>query len=147
MAEALINFPNWLKNIKVEELVVPMATESEKQSLLDELHNESVNYVARPAQVSYISIDTIVARPVILNKIPSGTVVNFVRPNWDLTEAIGTHQNISHQGFLFRIGKVLYLRHASTTGNVMELPFLDYLKKFVNHPTLKGVHLMRVNAI
>lgn len=147
VAEALINFPNWLRNIKLEELVVPMATQSEKESLLEELHNESVNYVARPATVSYIAIDTIVARPVILNKIPSGTVVNFVRPNWDLTEAIGTHQNISHQGFLFRIGKVLYLRHASTTGNVMELPFLDYLKKFVNHPTLKGVHLMRVNSI
>jgi hypothetical protein len=146
-AEALINFPAWLKSIKLEELVVPTASQSEKESLLDELHAESVNYVARPALVNYIPIDTIVLKPAMLNKIQSGTVVNFVRPNWDLTEAIGTHQNISHQGFLFRVGKVLYLRHASTSGNVMELPFIEYLKKFVNHPTLKGVHLMRVNSI
>jgi hypothetical protein len=147
IAEALINFPGWLKSITVEQLVVPAATQSEKESLLEELHGEAVNYVARPAQVSYIAIDTIVARPVILNKIPSGTVVNFVRPNWDLTTVAGTHQNISHQGFLFRIGKVLYLRHASTSGNVMELPFIDYLKKFVGHATLKGVHFMRVNQL
>ena len=147
IAEALINFPGWLKSITVEQLVVPAATQSEKESLLEELHAEAANYIARPAQVSYIAIDMIVARPVILNKIPSGTVVNFVRPNWDLTTVAGTHQNISHQGFLFRIGKVLYLRHASTSGNVMELPFIDYLKKFVGHATLKGVHFMRVNQL
>jgi hypothetical protein len=146
-AEAMINFPAWLKSIKLEELVIPSASQSEKETILDELHAEAVNYVQRPAIVKYIPIDTIVARPAMLNKIQSGTVVNFVRPNWDLTDVIGTHQNISHQGFLFRVGKVLYLRHASTSGNVMELPFIEYLKKFVNHPTLKGIHLMRVNPI
>lgn len=147
IAEALINFPGWLKSITLEQIIVPHATQEEKESLLDELHAESVNYVARPARVSYIPVNTIVARPVILNKIPSGTVVNFVRPNWDLTTVAGTHQNISHQGFLFRIGKTLYLRHASTAGKVEELPFIDYLKRFVNHPTLKGIHLMRVNQL
>lgn len=147
IAEALINFPGWLKSITLEQLVVPSASQSERESLLAELHGEAVNYVARPAQVSYIAIDTVVARPAMLNKIQSGTVVNFVRPNWDLTTVAGTHQNISHQGFLFRVGKVLYLRHASTSGSVTELPFIDYLKKFVNHPTLKGIHLMRVNQL
>lgn len=147
IAEALINFPGWLKSIKLDQIIVPAASQSEKESLLEELHAEAVNYVARPARVSYIAIDTIVSRPVILNKIPSGTLVNFVRPNWDLTTIAGTHQNISHQGFLFRSGKTLYLRHASTSGKVEEIPFIDYLKKFVNHATLKGIHLMRVNSI
>jgi hypothetical protein len=147
IAEAVINFPGWLRSIKTEQIVVPMASQVEKESLVEELHAEAVNYKTQVARVPYIAISTILARPSILNKIPTGTVVNFVRPNWDLTEAAGTHQNISHQAFLFRIGKVLYQRHASTTGRVEEIPFIDYLKRFQNHTTLKGVHFMKVNEL
>lgn len=147
IAEALINFPGWLRSIKADQIIVPMASQAEKESLVEELHAEAINYQARVARVPYVAISTILARPEILNKIPTGTVVNFVRPNWDLTEAAGTHQNISHQAFLFRIGKVLYQRHASTSGKVEEVKFIDYLKRFQNHATLKGVHFMRVNEL
>ncbi len=147
IAEALINFPGWLRSIKSDQIIVPMASQEEKESLVEELHAEAVNYKARVARVPYVAISTILARPEILNKIPTGTVVNFVRPNWDLTQVAGTHQNISHQAFLFRIGKVLYQRHASTSGKVEEVPFIDYLKRFQNHATLKGVHFMKVNEI
>lgn len=147
IAEALINFPGWLRSIKTDQIVVPMASQAEKESLIEELHAEAQNYKPVVARVPYVAISTILARPEILNKIPSGTVVNFVRPNWDLTQVAGTHQNISHQAFLFRIGKVLYQRHASTSGKVEEVPFIDYLKRFQNHATLKGVHFMRVNEL
>lgn len=147
IAEALINFPGWLRSIKTDQIVVPMASQAEKESLIEELHAEAQNYKAQIARVPYVAISTILARPEILNKIPTGTVVNFVRPNWDLTQVAGTHQNISHQAFLFRIGKVLYQRHASTSGKVEEVPFIDYLKRFQNHATLKGVHFMRVNEL
>ena len=85
--------------------------------------------------------------PNLLRNIPSGTIVNFVRPNWDLTTVAGTHQNISHQAILVRVGKTLYQRHASPSGtkSVEEIPFIEYLKKFENHATLKGVHFMKVN--
>lgn len=145
LAQAIINFPGWLRSIKIEQIIAPMATQEERIWLLQELHAEAVNYTSRLAQVPYIAIKTLVARPVLLDRIPDGSVVNFVRPNWDLTEVAGTHQNISHQGFLFRKGKTLYLRHASTTGKVEELPFIDYLRKFQNHGTLKGIHLMKLN--
>lgn len=145
MAEALINFPGWLKSLKESDLVVPMASEEEKHDLIEELHAEAAHYTSTVAKVPYITIASILKNPSVLNKIPSGTIVNFVRPNWDLTDVAGTHQNISHQGFLFKIRNTLYLRHASTGGNVQELPFIDYLKKFSNHPTLKGIHLMRMN--
>lgn len=146
MASALINFSGWVNSLKIENLVVPLATMSEKEELLIELRAEGALFPSEEAFVPYIMVNTLVAQPKLLDKIPHGAIVNFVRPNWDLTEAAGTHQNISHQGFLFRKGKILYLRHASTSlgGKVYELPFIDYLKKFVNHPTLKGVHLMRM---
>lgn len=144
-AQALINFSGWLKSIKVNQLVVPMASMEQKESLIEELNLMSSNYPSQIATVPYIEINLLIAKPLLLNKIPNGTIVNFVRPNWDLTQVAGTHQNISHQGFLFRLGKILYLRHASTSGKVEEIPFINYLKKFENHPTLKGIHLMGMN--
>lgn len=145
IAKALINFPGWIRSHKINQIVVPHAPAEERQSRLEELHSLATSFSTSVARVPYVEISRILAKPSILNNIPSGAVVNFVRPNWDLTEAAGTHQNISHQGFLFRIGKVLYLRHASTSGTVEQLPFIDYLAKFRNHATLKGVHFMTVN--
>lgn len=145
IAEAVVNYGGWLRSHKLNQIIVPMASSEEKESLLQELHSMAVNYTPTVARVPYIEINWILNNPAVLNKIPHASIVNFVRPNWDLTEAAGTHQNISHQGFLFRIGKVLYLRHASTSGKVEEVPFLDYLKRFQNHATLKGIHLMKLN--
>lgn len=145
VAEALINFPNWIRSIKIAEIKMPNSTQEEKQERLEELHALAPNYTSSIARVNYLEINMLVKKPQLLNKIPTGSIVNFVRPNWDLTDLIGTHQNISHQGFIFKRNNVVYLRHASTTGKVKEEPFLDYLKKFVNHPTMKGIHLMRLN--
>ncbi len=147
IASALINLPGWLRKIHPEEIRVPNASVEERNSLLEELRSMHVNYTTHVAKVPYVSINWILKNPSFVNKIPHGTIVNFVRPNWDLTQEYGSHQNISHQAFLFRKGKVLYQRHASTSSpqEVFELPFLDYLKKFENHATMKGVHFMRVN--
>lgn len=145
IATAEINFPGWLRSIKIDQIMAPEASIEERRQLLEDLHGEARNYSIQTASVSYVAIKTLVAKPSLLDRIPTSSLVNFVRPNWDLTEVAGTHQNISHQGFLFRKGKVLLLRHASTSGKVEELPFIDYLKKFQNHATLKGVHLMKLN--
>lgn len=147
IAEATINFAGWLRSHKIQQIMIPNASVELKEDRLLELKNLSYQYQNQIAKLSYIPISSLLKRPGILDKIPTGAVVNFVRPNWDLTEAAGTHQNISHQGFLFRQNQTLFLRHASTSGKVEELPFIDYLKKFDGHPTLKGIHLMKVNSI
>ena len=146
MAVALINLPGWLSKIKIEEIKVPTASAQERQNLLDELRSYASQYSAVEAKLEYLPIDTLVAKPAVLRRIPHGSLINFVRPNWDLTDVIGTHMNVSHQGLIFVKKGIPYLRHASTTGKVMELPLLEYLKKFVNHPTMKGIHLMQLNA-
>lgn len=148
VAEALINFPGWIRSHKLSQIIVPMASKDEKEALLYELKSVASEYEIHLAKVPYIEINRILGRPEILNRIPHGSIVNFVRPNWDLTEAAGTHQNISHQGFLFWKGKTLFLRHASSSngGFVQEEPFINYLKKFENHETLKGIHLMQMNS-
>ena len=145
IAEAVINLPGWLKKIKIEEIKVPLATMSERQNLLEELHALASQYAPIIARIEYLPISTLLASPMVLKKIPNATIVNFVRPNWDLTDVAGTHMNVSHQGLIFQKKEGTYLRHASTTGKVMEVVLLEYLKKFENHPTLKGIHLMQVN--
>ncbi len=145
MAEAVINLPGWLKKIKIEEIKVPLATMSERQNLLEELRALAPQYSPIIAKIEYLPISTLLAKPIVLKKIPNAAIVNFVRPNWDLTDVAGTHMNVSHQGLIFQKKDGTYLRHASTTGKVMEVVLLEYLKKFENHPTLKGIHLMQVN--
>lgn len=144
VAVAEINIPGWLKKIKIEEIRVPLATPLERQALLIELQSYASSYSPVTASLTYIPIVSILDNPRLLKNIPHGAIVNFVRPNWDLTEIAGTHQNISHQGFLFWKGKTLYVRHASSAAEkkVVEMPLLDYLTPFRNHATLKGIHLM-----
>jgi hypothetical protein len=145
LAEAVINLPGWLKAIKIEEIRVPLATLEERTNLLEELRSYSTQYSPIVARLAYIPIPTLIAKSHVLKKIPHGSIVNFVRPNWDLTDVIGTHMNVSHQGFIFQTRAGTILRHASTTGRVMEVPLIEYLKKFENHPTMKGIHLMQLN--
>jgi hypothetical protein len=148
-AEAVIDLPGWLKKIKINEIKVPAATQMERESLLEELRSYASQYTPIVARLNYLPVATLVAKPQVLKLIPNGAIVSFVRPNWDLTDAIGTHMNVSHQGIIFQKKNGTYLRHASSSSEkrVMEVPLFDYLKKFENHPTLKGIHLMQVNEI
>lgn len=145
MAEAVINLPSWLNAIKIEEIKAPLATLEERQNLLEELHGHAADYSPIIARIEYLPIAVLLTKPHVLKNIPNGSVVNFVRPNWDLTDVIGTHMNVSHQGFIFQVKSGPILRHASTTGKVKEESLLEYLKKFENHATLKGIHLLQLN--
>lgn len=147
IARANINLPGWLKKISLDQIRVPQASPSERNALLEELRAMNRFYTMEVAEVPYVSINWILKNPSFVKKIPHGAIVNFVRPNWDLTEQYGSHQNISHQAFLFWKGNVLFQRHASTSNPaaVVDVPFLEYIKRFENHATMKGVHFMRVS--
>lgn len=146
-AEAVINLPGWLKKIKLEEIVTPYASNAERLDLLNELRSFASEYQPIVARLDYLPISVLLKKPQVLKLIPNGSVVSFVRPNWDLTEAAGTHMNVSHQGIVFQKKEGTILRHASSSAEkrVMDVPLLEYLKKFDNHPTLKGIHLLKVN--
>jgi len=147
VASALIDWPRHYRMKKMEELRVFDVPRSELPARLEEWRQEGERLGAIPSTLDYIPVDWIVQQnPSMLARIPNGSVVNMVRPNWDLTDIIGTHMNVSHQGLVFQRGGRTWLRHASSTGtnNVREELFLEYLKKYVGHPTLKGIHVMGV---
>lgn len=146
-AEAQINIPNWLLKLNSSAIQIPFISEAKKQNLLNELHALAPYYIPILARLNYIPIKALLHKPELLINIPHGSLVNFVRPNWDLTESAGTHMNVSHQGLLFWIKDTLYLRHASNSGikKVADIPFIEYLQRFENHATMKGVHFMALN--
>ncbi|WP_374029656.1 N-acetylmuramoyl-L-alanine amidase-like domain-containing protein [Bdellovibrio bacteriovorus] len=64
-------------------------------------------------QLPYIAKEDLLENEALLARIPSGSIFNLVRPNWDLVKAAGTRLDVSHQGFLIRENGVLYMVHAS----------------------------------
>lgn len=97
------------------------------------------------ASVPYLPLTRIFAHPEILKQIPSGAILNIVRPNWDLRKEIGTHLNISHTGFVIHKGNELFFRHASATNKKIEdVDLLTYLKKMANSPTIKGINILQI---
>ena len=74
-----------------------------------------------PAQVQYIPLADLNK---VADKIPSGTVINFVHKN-DAKKPV----LISHQGFVIHEGGKTYLRHSSSGGEVRQLILADYLAK------------------
>ena len=144
VARAQINQPGWYAKKKLTDLRAFDVTPEALSMRWDEWKAEGTRLAIEEATINYIPIDWVVPNPAFLKTIPNGSIVNFVRPNWDLTETAGTHLNVSHQGFIFQHAGQTWLRHASPSGTqtVREELLLDYLRKYVNHPTLKGIHLM-----
>ena len=79
----------------------------------------------------------------IIKKIPHGSIINVVRPNWDLRKTIGTRINVSHQGLaIWKQGK-LYFRHASShQGKIIDSPFVEQFKEYAKSPSIKGLNIL-----
>lgn len=144
IAQASVHLGGWLLKLTPSAIQGRDLDATEREIRLQELRAEAPAHPPVLATLPYLPIATLLKNPKLLNKIPHGALVNFVRPNWDLTQAAGTHLNVSHQGLLFRKNGVLFLRHASTSGSVRHENFHEYLKKFKDHATLKGIHLLRL---
>lgn len=146
VARALIDIPNSYRFMKLENLRTPNLSLAERQERLAEWRAEGNRFSAQEATIDYVPVDWIMQNPAWLQRLPHGAVVNMVRPNWDLTDIIGTHMNVSHQGLIIRRGTQVLLRHASSSGTkrVTEVPLIDYLRPFIGHATLKGVHFLAV---
>jgi hypothetical protein len=81
----------------------------------------------------------------IFNQVPHASVIEIVRPNWNLKEKIGTNLHVSHVGFAIRKNDRLYFRHASSEEKcVVEILLSDYLKNYLDSATIKGIHVQAV---
>jgi hypothetical protein len=147
MARALIDKRAWYEKMTSSRIQIPGLSDADKQKLLVELHGEGLRYSAQEATVPYIPLTALFAPggSDIFSRIPSGSVINIVRPNWDLVKAIGTHLNVSHQGFAVRKNGVLYYLEASEVyGKVSMVPLADYLRQYLESKTIKGINVLSI---
>jgi hypothetical protein len=106
-------------------------------ALEKQIHDELIE-----ARLKYL-IQDVEVDPLFLSAIPSGTILNIVRPGWSIP---GTAMNISHQGFVIRKKEGTFFRHVSKSGGrAKDVPLANYLRLCLLLPAIKGVHLLRVN--
>lgn len=152
LASAVIDKQAWYEHMELDKINLPTASLSERENLLGQLKREGRGAIREVSELPYIHLETLFApngeaNAGLFDRIPSGSIVNIVRPNWDLVEKTGTHLNISHQGLVFKKNGELFIRHASSSGRrVMEQSLIQYLRAFIGHSTIKGINLLEVKG-
>lgn len=137
VAEGEIDKPNWfLKKAENETparaaLLKKYATQCKKEN----------------ARIAYLPLNKLFdehknPRKFIFDQISHASIIEIVRPNWNLKEKIGTNLHVSHFGFGIRKEDKIFFRHASSEEKkVVEILLSDYLKNILDSPTIKGINI------
>lgn len=149
MATAIIDKRGWYQKLSSSRLSPAPTSSSTSASLLNALHTEGNAFKPQRASLPYIGLDVLFVdkKPnvTIFDAIPSGSIINIVRPDWNLQNSIGTHLNVSHQGFAIRASDgTLLFRHAKAgkTLRVTEEPLDRYLYRFLTSKSIKGINIL-----
>lgn len=147
MATALIDKPSWYQHFTNKNVRLSPSNEAEQIKRLAELKMRGAKLPVQLSKLPYLPLTALFdaqGKPnqYLFAQIPNASIVEIVRPNWNLQEQIGTNLNISHLGFAFWKNGTLYFRQASSQyGHVVEVPLIDYLHEALSSPTIKGIHV------
>ena len=157
-AETIIDKPNWyhVKTLRALHHKVPLTTEASER-LLKELREEGHAFHAKPSQLNYIPTDRLLdengnPNMHLWDQIPSGCVVVFARPNWEIRDhfkdypnGYGTNLNVCHVGLLLRTnGTLMHYNASGTDKKVLAVPLIDYAKYHLLANTIKGIHIEKI---
>ena len=149
-ARALIDKPNWYQHFSVNIIQVEHISPTEQTERLALLKQKGRQLSRTLVTISYIPLTALfnqagLANQYVFNQIPNGAIIEIIRPNWDLTQQIGTHLNVSHLGFAIWKNGVLMFRIASSTHHrLLDCSMIDYLRDAQTSPTIKGINIQRV---
>lgn len=154
VATAVIDKPNWYRMKQGSDIKLFQSISAQQNSeLLKRLRANSQKTRATVSRINYIPLTelfqrqggTVIPNRKVFDAIPSGAIVEIVRPNWDLTQQIGTHLNVQHMGFAIRTPQGLMYREASEhKKRVMDFPLERYLSSFYLHNRAIGIHVEEV---
>lgn len=151
IAETLINKPAWYEKMTAQNLsLIHPLLSKETQKRLKALHNLSKHVHTEKSQVAYLPLTALfhpdgTPNTAIFRQIPSSSIIEIIRPNWNLEKIIGTHLNISHLGFAIRTPHGLFFREASSLEHrVMDTPLIPYLQQYLHSPTVKGINVQLI---
>lgn len=156
VAVANINRLSWVYKTQVENKFLDEArpTLEEVDAVLLE---NGITLTPQEANLNYIPVNDFLEHyhEFVLDFPEEATIVNIVRPGWDLVEAIGTELNVSHQGFVFKkydeetFDPTLLFRHATSIDpkEVVELPFDEYIQRYQNQTPEIGLNFLSISAL
>ncbi|MCW8451877.1 N-acetylmuramoyl-L-alanine amidase-like domain-containing protein [Legionella quinlivanii] len=150
VAEAIVNKPSWYQHLSSKSIRLNSPEPKEVDKRLSRLKQRGSKLAVAKEQIDYLPLTALfdaqgVPNLPIFKQIPDAAIIEIVRPNWDLTQAIGTHLNVSHLGFAFWKDDHLIFRQASSNfGKVVDVPLMDYLKEALSSPTIKGINVQIV---
>lgn len=148
-AQTTIDPANWYRHFNPSKIRLCGATSYLAQKRLHQLQDLGQSQPLKSSRLAYIPIQTLITKDknsrYILEQIPNGAIIEIVRPDWDLTKAIGTHLNVSHMGFAVREQGDLYFYNASSlAGKSYRVSLEDYLISMLSQPTIQGINIQIV---
>jgi len=155
VAQAKIDKPGWYQHQANDAVAhhnypgLPPLSIQEKQQRSSQLREFAKHAQPVISKVKYVPLTELFAkdgRPnmYVFQQIPSGSIIEIVRPNWNMHNRIGTNLNISHLGFAVRTQQGLMFRHASlTTKKVSDVRLINYLRQYLKSPTIKGINVQQ----
>jgi hypothetical protein len=159
VAEAVIDKASWYQRLPMETLQVLALDEFNiYPSLLNKLNSHIESKKPSLARTKYIPLtllfnqdhNELYPNQTIFARIPSCCVVEIIDKNRATKDKIGTDLNIVHLGFAIRQKDQLIFRHAARNKEVLELPLVEYLKRyyqFTENPERVGIHVMRILSL
>ncbi|WP_165942880.1 N-acetylmuramoyl-L-alanine amidase-like domain-containing protein [Marinomonas flavescens] len=161
LANTIIDKKAWYQRMALNRIQNITATPESKKTLLIALKKEGRSLKPESVSTPYIPLSAIflqdqVARSsvlqqrltystinqALLNRIPTGSVISMVRPNYNVKRWIGTNMNITHQAIAIRKHGRLYIRNASLImGKVVDQEFVHYFSRYLEGSSLKGFNV------
>ena len=149
-ATVTIDKANWYQYLTSNNIRLKQPLDITPAKHLQQLRAAGAQFKPKTIKVAYIPLNILFDKHnhpnlYVFKQIPTGSVLQIIRPNWNTKERIGTDMVISHLGFVFVHNNQLRFRHASSTQKaVVDNSLISYLRTAKQSPTIKGIHIEKI---
>ncbi|MCC7441269.1 MAG: DUF1460 domain-containing protein [Bdellovibrionales bacterium] len=136
VAKARIHRERWYETLAPDRVKIPGLAPEAARALLARLRARGRDLKPIQSSIPYLPFDVLFqetgtgysAPRDLLDRIPSGSIFSVVRTRFTASDKVGTQLSVWHQGFVFRRGGNLVVRHATPLGGrrVVEVPAVDF---------------------
>lgn len=142
--ESLCDITNEIYHVKTSTTLIDKAAWFAKTHGLRNLNLPPVTI-----KVPYLDKLDVLDRYEQLRKyFPQISIVNIVRPDWNLKSNIGTNLDISHLGFAIKHSDKLMFYHASSINGKVAYEYLnDYIAKQLHIPSIHGINVQSIQEV
>lgn len=150
IANACIDKPNWYKHMAIDRIYLLEGNKEKEQQALLTLRKQYKKVTKENSSIPYIPLDILFNEDGnpnmdIFKQIPNGSIVEIIRPNWDLRKLIGTNLNVSHLGFvIWENHEPFFINASSNKLMIVKTPLIEYLREAINSPTIKGINIQTI---